>query len=102
MVNGLPKINPPNQLCEAYIKGKQHRQSFEVGKSRRARRSPEIVHSNLTRPFDIPSLGGNMYYLIFIDDFSKKSWVYILKEKSETLDKFKEFKSMVENKVGIS
>ncbi|KAL4296943.1 hypothetical protein GQ457_12G005360 [Hibiscus cannabinus] len=33
MVNGLPEINPPNQLCEACIEGKQHRQRFEVGKS---------------------------------------------------------------------
>ncbi|PHT36714.1 hypothetical protein CQW23_24414 [Capsicum baccatum] len=100
MVNGLPKINPPDHLCEACIKGKQHRQSFEVGKSRRARKPLEIVHSDLAGPFDIPSLGGNRYYLTFIDDFSRRSWVYILKEKSETLDKFKEFKAMVEKQSG--
>ncbi|KAL4298280.1 hypothetical protein GQ457_12G029150 [Hibiscus cannabinus] len=60
MVNGLPYINPPNQLCEACIKGKQHRQSFEVGKSWRARRPLEIIHTDIAGPFDIPSLGGNI------------------------------------------
>ncbi|KAL4351569.1 hypothetical protein GQ457_06G018370 [Hibiscus cannabinus] len=82
MVNGLPEINPPNQLCEACIKGKQHGQRFEVGKSWRARRPLEIVHTDIAGPFDIPSLGGNMYYLTFIDDYSRKCWVYVLKEKS--------------------
>ena len=37
MVNGLPAINEPDNLCEACVKGKQHRQSFPVGKSWRAR-----------------------------------------------------------------
>ncbi|KAL4308261.1 hypothetical protein GQ457_01G050660 [Hibiscus cannabinus] len=94
MVNGLPEINSPNQLCEACIKGKQHRQSFEVGW--RARRPLEIVHTDIAGPFDIPSLGGNRYYLTFIDDYSRKCWVYVLKEKSEALAKFKEFKAMSE------
>ncbi|KAL4278845.1 hypothetical protein GQ457_03G040090 [Hibiscus cannabinus] len=96
MVNGLPEINLPIQLCEACIKGKQHRQRFEVGKSWRARRPLEIVHTDIAGPFDIPSLGGNRYYLTFIDDYSRKCWVYALKEKSEALAKFKEFKAMAE------
>ncbi|KAG8486393.1 hypothetical protein CXB51_019730 [Gossypium anomalum] len=100
MVNGLPKINPLDQLCEAWIKGKQHRQSFEAGKTRRARRPLEIVHSDIAGPFDIPSLGGNKYYATFIDDFSRKSWIYLLKTKSEAFDKFIEFKAMVEKQSG--
>ncbi|KAL4378842.1 hypothetical protein GQ457_02G039300 [Hibiscus cannabinus] len=100
MVDGLPDINPPNQLCEACIKGKQHRQSFEVGKSWRARRPLEIVHTDIAGPFDIPSLGGNRYYLTFIDDYSRKCWIYVLKEKSEALAKFKEFKAMAEKQSG--
>ena len=100
MVNGLPEINQPEHLCEACIKGKQHRQSFPTGGSRRARRLLEIIHSDIAGPFDILSLGQNRYYLTFIDDFSRKSWVYIIKEKSEALEKFKEFKAMVEKQSG--
>ncbi|KAL4363850.1 hypothetical protein GQ457_04G022040 [Hibiscus cannabinus] len=100
MVSGLQEINPPNQLCEACIKGNEHKQRFEVGKSWRARRPLEIVHTDIAGPLDIPSLGGNMYYLTFIDDYSRKCWVYALKEKSEALAKFKEFKAMTEKQSG--
>ncbi|WOG95118.1 hypothetical protein DCAR_0314420 [Daucus carota subsp. sativus] len=100
MVDGLPEINESENLCEACVKGKQHRQSFPVGKSWRARRPLEIVHTDIAGPFDISSLGGNRYYLTFIDDFSRKSWVYIIKEKSEALDKFKEFKALAEKQSG--
>ncbi|XP_074360337.1 uncharacterized protein LOC141700496 [Apium graveolens] len=96
MVDGLPEINEPKNLCEACVKGKQHRQYFSIGKSWRASRPLEIVHTYIAGPFDIPSLGGNRYYLTFIDDFSRKIWVYIIKEKSEALDKFKEFKALAE------
>lgn len=85
MVKGLPKINEPDQLCDACIKGKQHMESFLIGKSWRARRPLEIVQTDIAGPFDIISLGGNRYYITFIDDFSTKSWVYILKEKAEAL-----------------
>jgi hypothetical protein len=38
------------------------------------------------------SIGGRFYFLTFIDDFSKKIWIYFLRHKSETFAKFKEFK----------
>ena len=38
-----------------------------------------------------------MYYVNFIDDFSKNSWLYFLKNKSKVFRKFKEFKALVEN-----
>ena len=38
-----------------------------------------------------------MYYVSFIDDFSRKTWIYFLRKKSEVVDKFKEFKALVEN-----
>ena len=43
------------------------------------------------------SLSGYVYYVPFIDDYSRKTWVYFLKSKDEVLGKFKEFKALVEN-----
>jgi hypothetical protein len=43
------------------------------------------------------SLSGYVYYVSFIDDYSRKTWVYFLKSKDEVLGKFKEFKALVEN-----
>jgi transposase InsO family protein len=48
-------------------------------------------------PVPIPSLGKSLYYISFIDDFSRNTWIYFLRNKSEVFDKFKEFKALVEN-----
>ena len=48
-------------------------------------------------PSPIASIGGVRYYVTFIDDFSRKVWIYFLKQKSEVFQKFKEWKTMVEN-----
>ena len=39
-------------------------------------------------------------WVFIIDDYSQKSWIYFLKAKSETFDKFKEFKTLIENQTG--
>jgi hypothetical protein len=43
------------------------------------------------------SLSGYVYYVSFIDDYSRKTWVYFLKSKDEVFGKFKEFKALIEN-----
>lgn len=48
-------------------------------------------------PARVTSLGGAKYFLSIIDDYSKRVWVYILKSKDEAFEKFKEWKSLVEN-----
>ena len=39
--------------------------------------------------------------MLFIDDFTRMVWVYFLKEKSEAFNKFKAFKTLVENEIGV-
>jgi hypothetical protein len=45
----------------------------------------------------VPSLGKSVYYVSFIDEFLRNTWMYFLRKKSEVFDRFKEFKSLVEN-----
>eukprot|EP00253_Pinus_taeda_P036700 PITA_36700 len=97
MVKGLPLIEKPDSLCEGCILGKQHRESFSLGKSTRAKAPLEIIHSDLCGLVQASSLGGNQYFLTFIDDFTRKTWVYFLKNKSEVFEKFRNFKALVEN-----
>jgi hypothetical protein len=40
-----------------------------------------------------------MYYVSFIDVFSRNTWIYFLRKKSEVFDRFKEFKALVENQI---
>ena len=42
------------------------------------------------------SVGKNDYYVSFIDDFGKFTWIYLLRHKSEVFQKFHDFQSMVE------
>uniref|UniRef100_A0A2N9FHB7 CCHC-type domain-containing protein n=1 Tax=Fagus sylvatica TaxID=28930 RepID=A0A2N9FHB7_FAGSY len=51
-------------------------------------------------PVRTPSKGGAQYFMSFIDDYSRKAWVYFLKNKSEAFAKFKIWKAEVENQTG--
>ena len=65
--------------------------------AKRANKILELVHSDVFGPVSVPSLGKYMYYVSFIDDFSRNTWIYFLRKKSEVFEKFKEFKALVEN-----
>lgn len=97
MVAGLPNFNPPTEICEDCIIEKQARDSFPTEKSRRGKRRLELVHSYLCGPINLKSNGGKCYIITFIDDFSRKTWVYFLQEKSEAFAAFKSFKALIEN-----
>ena len=45
----------------------------------------------------VNSLGGYSYYLIFTDDYSRKTWIYFLKKKDEVFTWFCHFKALIEN-----
>ncbi|KAM1484192.1 hypothetical protein EV2_037025 [Malus domestica] len=98
MVRGLPQIEATRQVCEGCVLGKQTRLTFPVGDAWRAKAPLQLVHTDICGPLDPMSYGGNRYFITFIDDFSKKTWVYFLKEKSAALKVFKEFKALTEAK----
>ena len=97
MVKGLPTFKRENAKCEACIYGKQSQESFPTSSWRENRRL-QLVHSDVCGPLQT-SFGGCKYFLLFIDDFSRMTWVYFLKNKSEAFDKFKIFRQLVENEV---
>ncbi|PKU75288.1 Retrovirus-related Pol polyprotein from transposon TNT 1-94 [Dendrobium catenatum] len=55
-----------------------------------------LVHADVWGPFQTPSNKGYKYYVSFIDDFSKYTWVYPLFRKSEVFNKFVEFQHLTE------
>jgi len=95
MVFGIPKLEHTSRMCEVCVMGKQHRKPF-LKKSSRASQPLDLVYSDVCGSISPTSIGGSMYFLIFTDDFSGKTWIYVLKEKKEVLSKFKEFKNLVE------
>ena len=61
----------------------------------------ELVHSDLWGPAPVTSLGGASYYMTFIDDSTRKVWVYFLKNKSDAFSTFRQWKALVENETGL-
>jgi len=59
-----------------------------------------IVHSDLCGPMQTPSIGGSHYVLTFIDNYTRKTWVFLLKHKSEVFEHFRQYKALVENQSG--
>jgi hypothetical protein len=96
MIEGMSNCTLDFYFCENCIYGKQNRVRFPSGATR-AKGILELIHSDVFGPIPIPSLGKSVYYVSFIDDFSRNTWIYFLRKKSEVFDKFKEFKALVEN-----
>ena len=101
MVQGLPHIKPPVILCEECMLGKQARDPFPKSSTWRATRILQLVHSDICGPIKPISNSNKRYFISFIDDFSRKVWVYFLTEKSEAFYTFKRFKNLVEKETGV-
>jgi transposase InsO family protein len=63
----------------------------------RSKETLDLIHSDVYGFMPVKSLGGSLYYLIFIDDYSRKTWLYLLKTKDKVFSKFQEFKAEIEN-----
>lgn len=113
-VTGLPQIKIPKQVCASCQVGKQsrlriprHRQTVQSSRAQEQSHSTrtteplQLVHTDVCRPLSIRSLSCSRYFLTIIDDYSRFTWLYFLKSKDETLDKFKQFKTMIKLYKGL-
>ncbi|KAE8721506.1 hypothetical protein F3Y22_tig00015910pilonHSYRG00092 [Hibiscus syriacus] len=81
-------------LCEHCITSKQHYLKVNMSNSR-GKSVLELVHSDVWKA-PVTSLGGAKYFVSFIDDYSRRCWVYPIKKKSDVFSTFKNFKMRVE------
>jgi hypothetical protein len=82
---GFPDCNLEVDFCEHCIYGKQNHVRFPSGATRE-KGILELIHSDVFGPVPVPSLGGSLYYVSFIDDFSRKTWLYFLRKKYEVFE----------------
>ena len=103
LVNGMVFDAKENidRNCDGCAMGKQHRQPFPKTSKSSTSKLLELIHSDVCGPMDVPSVGGSRYFVTFIGDYSRYTTVYMMKQKSEVLDKFKEFVNLVENRTGL-
>ena len=86
-----------SEFCEGCAHGKQKRAPFPKGQATRTSEILEIVHSDVCGPMQENSLGGNCYFVTFIDDKSRFTAVYFMETKDQVFEKFKEYETMVTN-----
>ena len=60
----------------------------------------ELIHTDVCGPMSTTARGGFQYFITFTDDLSRYGYVYLMKDKSKTFEKFKEFQNEVENQRG--
>lgn len=101
-VIGLPPFENPTKLCDACLNGKQRRDPFPKASTWRASQVLQLVHADICGPINPTSHSNKRYLLMFIDDYSRKTWVYFLAEKGEAFTSFKLFKNRVEKDTGSS
>ena len=82
--------------CEACLMGKMTKTPFSRTMER-ATDLLEIIHTNVCGPMSVDARSGYRHFLTFTDDLSRYGYIYMMKHKSETFEKFKEFQSEVEN-----
>ena len=76
------------QECESYLLGKMTKAPF-TGKGQRATERLELIHSDVCGPMRVMARGGYYYFITFTDDFSRYGYVYLMKNKSDSFEKFK-------------
>ena len=57
----------------------------------------ELVHSDVCELNGVLIRGGKKYFITFIDDFSRFTYEYLIRNKDESFDMFKRYKTEVEN-----
>ena len=82
--------------CEPCLMGKMTKTPFS-GTMERATDLLEIIHTSVCGLMSAEARGGYRYFLTFTNDLRRYGYIYLIKHKSETFEKFKEFQSEVEN-----
>lgn len=96
MVHGNLQSLHGERVCDACMLGKHSRDPFPMQTMHRAIKPLELVYTDLCGPISPPTLGGNRYFMLLVDDNTRYTWIYTLKTKDEALEVFKKFKQDVE------
>ena len=83
-------------FCSSCQMDKSHKLPFVLSQSK-SMKPLDLIHSDLWGPSPVQSVTSVKYFLSFIDDYSRFSWLYFLKTKDEVFSMFLKFKLMVKN-----
>jgi hypothetical protein len=97
IVTGLSKFSVERQgICKGCALVKNAKVSFLSSESR-SKGILDLVHIDVCDPVLVESVSGSSYFTTFIDDFSRWTWIFFMKTKSEVFNRFREFKALMKN-----
>jgi hypothetical protein len=82
--------------CESCLLGKMIKASF-TSQSERASDLLGLVHTDVCGPMSFVVRGGFQYFITFTDDFSRYGYIYLMRYKMESFEKFKEYHNEGQN-----
>jgi GAG-pre-integrase domain len=88
-------------VCESYLRGKMTKAHFSE-KSKRKSDLLALIHTDVCGPMSTYIRNSDHYFITFTDDYSRYGYVYLMRHKSESFEKFKEFRTEVENQLNKS
>ncbi|RDX84671.1 hypothetical protein CR513_34246, partial [Mucuna pruriens] len=92
------RLEHPN-LAKLKLMANIVRSTFPNQVNKRCNFPFSIIHSNIWGPSRVTSFGFN-YFITFIDEYSRCTWVYLMKERSKLLSNLLSFSKEVENQFG--
>ena len=66
--------------------GEHHRSTYPARDSIPSSRAFDLIHCDVWVPSRVPSPSGHLYYIVFVDDYTRVSWVYLIKDCSQVLN----------------
>ena len=86
------------EVCESCFLGEMTKSPF-TGHSERVDDLLGFVHIDVCGPISSTAKGGYQYFITFINDYSRYGYLYLMKHKDESFEKFKTFKNEVQNQL---
>ena len=90
----------PIPMCASCLKGKMTKRPFKA-KGNCTTKPLELVHTDVCDIMRVQARGGYDYFVTFTDNYSRYGFVYLMHQKSETFDKFREYKTEAEKQLGV-
>ena len=100
LVCGLPAIDQVQQVCDACLVGKQRRTPFPQKALWRSTEPLQLLHGDICGPITPATPGGNKYFLLLVDDYSRFMWLSLLPSKDAAATAIKNIQAAAERKSG--
>ncbi|KAL0295022.1 UNVERIFIED_CONTAM: Copia protein [Sesamum radiatum] len=93
-ITSLPQIDSTDAPCDVCPLAKMHKLPF-ASSAIRTKSTFDLVHMDIWGPYKEPTTFACHYFLTIVDDFSRSTWTFYMKYKSQSLETFQNFCKLV-------